>query len=54
MLVSQESNVRPRLSAITASNQYDFFHPFDPQPKVSGESEPTIDVLHYPQLKITL
>jgi hypothetical protein len=38
---------------ITASNQYDFFHPLDPQPKISGKGEPSIDVLHYPQFKIT-
>jgi len=52
-LVSQESNVRPRLRAITASNQYNFFHPFNPQPKLSGEGEPTVNMLHYPQLEIT-
>jgi hypothetical protein len=38
---------------ITASNQDDFFHPFNSQSTLSGEGEPTIDVFDYPLAKIT-
>jgi hypothetical protein len=53
-IVYQERNVRPRSRAITARNQNDFFHPFYPKPKVSGECEPAADVLRHPPAKITL
>jgi hypothetical protein len=52
-VVSQESNVCPRSRVMAASNQNNFFHLFDPQPKLSGEGEPLVDMLYYPQLKIT-
>jgi hypothetical protein len=53
-LVPQESDVCPRSRAITASNENDLFHIFDPQLKPLGESEPAADVLHYPPAKSTL
>jgi len=37
---------------ITASNQDNFFHPFNSQSTLSGEGEPVIDVFNYPLAKI--
>jgi hypothetical protein len=51
ILVSQESNVYPRSSEITASHQDNFFHFFDPQFKFPGEGEAAVDMLHYPSLE---
>jgi hypothetical protein len=53
-MASQESNVCPRSRAITASNQNNVFHLFDPQPKLSGEGEPFVDMPYYPPLKLAL
>ena len=52
-VVSQEGNVRPRSCAVTTSNENDFFHLFNPQPKLSGENEPVVNVPHNPPLKVT-
>ena len=38
---------------VTASNQNNFFGPFDPQPKISGKGEPVVNMLHHPTAKIT-
>jgi hypothetical protein len=51
-LISQESKIYPRSREITASHQDNFFHVFNPQPKLSGEGEPAVDMLHYPPLEI--
>jgi hypothetical protein len=53
-LISQESNVCPRSRTVTASNQNDFFHFFNTQPKLLGEGKTAVDMLHYPPPKITL
>jgi len=53
-LVAKESSIGPRSRAITASNQDDLFHLFDPQPEPSGEGKPAADMRRYPPAKITL
>lgn len=52
-LAPQESDVRPRSRAVTASHQGDFFHVLDPQAKLSGKGEPAANMLHYPPPKIS-
>jgi hypothetical protein len=52
--VFQESNVCPRSGEITASNQDDFLHLFNPEPKPSGKEKPAVNMLRYPPAKITL
>ena len=39
---------------MATSHQDNFFHLFNPQPELSGEREPAVDMLHYPPLEIIL